>query len=50
MTIVTLGLDLGKNWIHVVALDAEGRIVLRRRHIDYRRPKHARDTGSVCTI
>jgi len=31
MTIVTLGLDLGKNWIHVVALDAEGRIVLRRR-------------------
>ena len=31
MTIVTLGLDLGKNWIHVVGLDAEGRIVLRRR-------------------
>ena len=31
MTIVTLGLDLGKNWIHMVGLDAEGRIVLRRR-------------------
>jgi len=31
MTIVTLGLDLGKNWIHMVGLDAEGRIVLHRR-------------------
>lgn len=31
MTIVTLGLDLGKNWIHMVGLDADGRIVLRRR-------------------
>jgi transposase len=31
MTIVTLGLDLGKNWVHMVALDGEGRIVLRRR-------------------
>lgn len=31
MTIVTLGLDLGKNWVHMAALDAEGRIVLRRR-------------------
>ncbi len=31
MAIVTLGLDLGKNWIHMVGLDEEGRIVLRRR-------------------
>lgn len=31
MTIVTLGLDLGKNWIHMVGLDEHGRIVLRRR-------------------
>jgi transposase len=31
MMIVTLGLDLGKNWIHMVGLDADGRIVLRRR-------------------
>ena len=31
MTMVTLGLDLGKNWIHMVGLDADGRIVLRRR-------------------
>ncbi len=31
MTIVTLGLDLGKNWIHMVGLDEEGRIALRRR-------------------
>jgi transposase len=28
---VTLGLDLGKNWIHMVGLDGDGRIVLRRR-------------------
>ncbi|MDX1555602.1 MAG: IS110 family transposase [Xanthomonadales bacterium] len=31
MAIVTLGLDLGKNWIHMVGLDETGRIVLRRR-------------------
>ena len=31
MTIVTLGLDLGKNWIHMVGLDVRGRIALRRR-------------------
>ncbi len=31
MTIVTLGLDLGKNWIHMVGLDEDGRIALRRR-------------------
>ena len=31
MTIVTLGLDLGKNWIHMVGLDESGRIILRRR-------------------
>jgi len=31
MTIVTLGLDLGKNWIHMVGLDAGGRVALRRR-------------------
>jgi transposase len=31
MTMVTLGLDLGKNWIHMVGLDEDGRIVLRRR-------------------
>ena len=30
MTIATLGLDLGKNWMHIVGLDADGRIVLRR--------------------
>lgn len=31
MVIVTLGLDLGKNWIHMVGLDEKGRIALRRR-------------------
>lgn len=31
MTIVTLGLDLGKTWVHMVGLDEGGRIVLRRR-------------------
>lgn len=31
MTIVTLGLDLGKNWIHMVGFDGDGHIVLRRR-------------------
>jgi transposase len=31
MMIVTLGLDLGKNWIHMVGLDGQGRMVLRRR-------------------
>lgn len=31
MTIVTLGLDLGKNWIHMVGFDEAGRIALRRR-------------------
>lgn len=31
MTIVTLGLDLGKNWIHMVGFDGDGSIELRRR-------------------
>jgi transposase len=31
MTIVTLGLDLGKNWVHMVGLDESGQIVLHRR-------------------
>jgi transposase len=31
MTIVTLGLDLGKNWIHMVGFDGKGSIALRRR-------------------
>ncbi len=31
MTIVTLGLDLSKNWVHMVGMDEEGRMVLRRR-------------------
>ena len=31
MTIVTLGIDLGKNLNSVVGLDASGQIVLRRR-------------------
>ena len=31
MTIVTLGIDLGKNLNSVVGLDAEGQVVLRRR-------------------
>lgn len=31
MAIVTVGLDLGKNWIHIVGLDGDGRMVLRRR-------------------
>jgi transposase len=31
MTVVTLGLDLGKNWIHMVGFDGDGHIVLRRR-------------------
>jgi transposase len=28
---VTLGLDLGKNWVHMVGFDSEGRIELHRR-------------------
>ncbi len=31
MGIVTLGLDLGKNWVHIVGFDGNGRIVFRRR-------------------
>lgn len=31
MTIVTLGIDLGKNLNSVVGLDEEGQVVLRRR-------------------
>lgn len=31
MEIVTLGLDLGKNWVHMIGFDGEGQIVLRRR-------------------
>jgi transposase len=31
MAIVTLGLDLGKNWVHMMGLNESGRIVLRRR-------------------
>lgn len=31
MEIVTLGLDLGKHWVHMMGFDGEGRIVLRRR-------------------
>lgn len=31
MGIVTLGLDLGKNRVHMVGFDGDGRIVLRRR-------------------
>lgn len=31
MMIVTLGLDLGKNWIHMVGFDNTGEIVFRRR-------------------
>lgn len=31
MGIVTLGLDPGKNWVHMVGFDSDGRIVLRRR-------------------
>jgi transposase len=31
MAIVTLGLDLGKNWVHLVGFDQDGGIVLRRR-------------------
>jgi transposase len=31
MTIVTLGLDLGKNWVHMVGFDEKGRIELHRR-------------------
>jgi transposase len=41
MAIATLGLDLGKNWIHMVGLDADGRIVLRRR---VRRERLLRET------
>ena len=31
MTIVTLGIDLGKNLNSIAGLDAEGRVVMRRR-------------------
>jgi transposase len=44
MTIVTLGLDLGKNWVHMVGLDGAGRIVLRRR---VRRDRLLAQTGNM---
>lgn len=49
MAIVTLGLDLGKNWIHLVGFDEEGRIGLRRR---VRRDRLLAETGnmSACLI
>lgn len=31
MTIATLGIDIGKTWFHVVALDARGKPVLREK-------------------
>ena len=46
MTIVTLGLDLGKNWLHMVGLDQDGRIALRRR---VRRPQLLRLTANMPT-
>ena len=46
MTIVTLGLDLGKNWIHMVALDEDGRIALRRR---VRRDRLLAQLGNMAT-
>lgn len=42
MTIVTLRLDLGKNWVHMVGFDGDGPIVLRRR---VRRHPTARPDG-----
>jgi transposase len=49
MTIVTLGIDLGKNLNSVVGLDAEGQVVLRRR---VRRATLAELAGrlSPCTV
>lgn len=49
MTIVTLGLDLGKNWVHMVGFDGSGHIVLRRR---VRRAQLLRVTANmpVCLI
>lgn len=44
MTIATLGLDLGKNWIHMVGLDDGGRIALRRR---VRRDRLLAQTGNM---
>ncbi|TAN11584.1 MAG: IS110 family transposase [Rhizobiaceae bacterium] len=49
MTIVTLGIDLGKNLNSIVGLDVEGRVVLRRR---VRRATLAELAGKLapCTI
>lgn len=49
MTIVTLGIDLGKNLNSVVGLDADGQVVLRRR---VRRSTLAELAGSLpsCTV
>ena len=49
MTIVTLGIDLGKNLNSIVGLDAEGRVVLRRR---VRRATLAELAGKLapCTV
>ena len=32
MSIVTLGIDVGKTWFHLVGLDDKGRVVARQRH------------------
>src|SRR3546814_19625102 len=49
MTIVTLGIDLGKNLNSIVGLDVEGRVVLRRR---VRRATLAELAGKLppCTV
>jgi hypothetical protein len=49
MTIVTLGIDLGKNLNSVVGLNSEGQVVLRRR---VRRATLAELAGSLppCTV
>ena len=31
-TVATMGIDIGKNWFHVVGLDQHGAIVLRQKH------------------
>jgi transposase len=30
-TVATMGIDIGKNWFHVVGLDEHGAIVLRQK-------------------
>jgi transposase len=45
----TIGIDTGKNTLHLIGLDDQGAIVLREKIVRCRRDFHVARTCSVCT-